>query len=90
MGLQTRERGTSMINPDSDVFGVLSVCDENKTEVFGLVSTIQWLTIKQAGLALLTTDYADTTTVFEPLMRIPTAVPWWLTASSRPCISLKV
>ncbi len=51
-----RECGTGKINPASDLSGGLSVSDEDRTEVFKLATTLQWLTIKQAGLALLTRD----------------------------------
>ncbi len=48
--------GTSKINPASDLFGALAVCDDNRAEVFEFVNILQWLALKQDGLALLARD----------------------------------
>ncbi len=55
-GLNARECGTSKINPASDLLGALAVCDEHRAEVVELVNTLQRLSIKHDGLALLTRD----------------------------------
>ncbi len=52
--LQVRQCGTGKVNPASVLFGVLAVCDENRTEVLKHANFLQWLTVKKEGLALLT------------------------------------
>ncbi len=52
--LLTRKCGTGKINPVSDLFGSLAVGDEYRAEVLEFVNTLQGLTIRHDGLALLT------------------------------------
>ncbi len=51
-----RECGTCKVNPASDLFDAMAVCDEQRINVLELVNTLQWPTIKQDGLALVTRD----------------------------------
>ncbi len=48
-GLQTRECTTGKFNPACDLFGALTVCDEDKTELLWLVNIHKWLAIKQVS-----------------------------------------
>ncbi len=51
--LQTRECGTSKIDPVSDFFGALVICDEHRAEVLEFVNFLQTLIIKHDGSVLL-------------------------------------
>ncbi len=80
--------GSEKIGPARDLFGVLVACDENSNEVYELVNILQWLTVKQDGLALLTWNKCWHHLIFVALMRMPIAATGWFTAWSRPWISL--
>ncbi len=51
--LQAKEYGTVKIKSASNLFGALAVSDKHRAE---FVNILQGLTIKQDGLALLTSD----------------------------------
>ncbi len=55
-GLQTREYGMSKINSVSNLLGFLADYDEHRAKVLEFFHILQWLTIKQDGLALLIRD----------------------------------
>ncbi len=44
----------SKINTAFDFFGALTACDEHRAELLEIDNSLQGLTIKQDGLALLT------------------------------------